>query len=149
MRQFITIFLTLFLSFLLGSTETAQAYIGPGAGFAFISSFFILLISILLAIMTILFWPISLVIRSLKIKKRSYAKHDTKRVVIVGLDGLDPGLAKQYMQEGKLPNLSKISNTGTFQKLQTTLPPISPVAWSTFITGVDPSRHNIFDFFKP
>ncbi len=148
MRRFFVIFLTLLVSLFLGSIETAQAYIGPGAGFAFISSFFILLISILLAIMTILFWPVSLVIRSLKTKKRSSTKHDTKRVIIVGLDGLDPGLAAQYMQEGKLPNLSKISNTGTFRKLQTTLPPISPVAWSTFITGVDPSRHNIFDFLN-
>jgi len=148
MRRFFVIFLTLLVSLLLSSIEPAQAYIGPGAGFAFISSFFILLISILLAIMTILFWPVSLVIRSLKTKKRSSTKHDTKRVIIVGLDGLDPDLAAQYMQEGKLPNLSKISNTGTFSKLQTTLPPISPVAWSTFITGVDPSRHNIFDFLN-
>lgn len=128
--------------------KNAQAYIGPGAGFAFISSFFILLISILLAVMTIFFWPVSLVIRRLKIKKRSSAKHNTKRVIIVGLDGLDPDLAARYMQKGKLPNLSKISTAGTFKKLRTTLPPISPVAWSTFTTGVDPSRHNIFDFLN-
>ncbi len=140
--------LTLSVSLLPGGIETAHAYIGPGAGFAFISSFFILLVSILLAVMTILFWPLSLVIRGLKTKKRSFAKHDTKRVIIVGLDGLDPDLATQYMQEGKLPNLSELGSSGTFQKLQTTLPPISPVAWSTFITGVDPSRHNIFDFLN-
>lgn len=147
MRNFI-FFLLLFASFLPGIIGTAHAYIGPGAGFAFISSFFILLITILLAIMTIFFWPLSLAIRTLKTKKRSSKKHAPKRVIIVGLDGLDPDLAARYMREGKLPNLSKISNTGTFRKLRTTLPPISPVAWSTFITGVDPSRHNIFDFLN-
>lgn len=142
------IILTLSLFLMLFGIENAQAYIGPGAGFAFVSSFFILLISVLLAIMTILFWPVSLVIRNLKTKKRSSAKHDTKRIIIVGLDGLDPDLTARYMEEGKLPNLSGISETGTFRKLQTTLPPISPVAWSTFTTGVDPSRHNIFDFLN-
>ncbi len=144
----IVILLTLSVLLMLSGVEDVQAYIGPGAGFAFISSFFILLVSVLLAIMTILFWPLSLVIRSLKIKKRSSLRHDTTRIIIVGLDGLDPDLATRYMQEGKLPNLSKISNTGTFKKLRTTLPPISPVAWSTFTTGVDPSRHNIFDFLN-
>ncbi len=142
------IFVILSVSLMLSGIESAQAYIGPGAGFAFISSFFILLVSILLAIATILFWPLGLLIRRSRTKKRSPARQDAKRVVIVGLDGLDPDLATRYMEEGKLPNLARIGKTGTFRKLQTTLPPISPVAWSTFITGVDPSRHNIFDFLN-
>ncbi|NOY39644.1 MAG: nucleotide pyrophosphatase, partial [Nitrospirae bacterium] len=142
------IFLTLSLFPLLFGIENAQAYIGPGAGFAFISSFFILLISVLLAIMTILFWPLRLIFITLRKKKRAPGKNKAGRVIIVGLDGLDPDLTARYMEEGKLPNLSRISETGTFRKLQTTLPPISPVAWSTFTTGVDPSRHNIFDFLN-
>jgi len=142
------IFLTLFLLLTLSGIENAQAYIGPGAGFAFISSFFILLISVLLAVMTILFWPLRLIFKTIRKKKRTPGKNKASRVIIVGLDGMDPDLAARYMEEGKLANLSKIRETGTFRKLQTTLPPISPVAWSTFTTGVDPSRHNIFDFLN-
>ncbi len=144
----IAIFLILSVFLMLFGIENAQAYIGPGAGFAFISSFFILLISVLLAIMTILFWPLRLIFITIRKKKRAPGKNKARRVIIVGLDGLDPELTAQYMEEGKLPNLSGISETGTFRKLQTTLPPISPVAWSTFTTGVDPSRHNIFDFLN-
>ena len=133
---------------LINNTESAYAYIGPGAGFAFVSSFFILLVTFFLALLTFLFWPIRFLVKTFRRKRPLHTKHDVKRVVIVGLDGMDPDLASQYMKEGKLPNLSKLSKSGTFQKLQTTLPALSPVAWSTFITGVDPSRHNIFDFLN-
>ncbi|MFQ5900218.1 MAG: alkaline phosphatase family protein [Thermodesulfobacteriota bacterium] len=127
---------------------TAEAYIGPGAGFAFVSSFFILLVTFLLAIITILFWPLRFIIKALRKKKLSNTKHGVQRVVIVGLDGMDPEIAERYMKEDKLPNLSRIRESGTFQRLATTLPSMSPVAWSSFITGVDPSRHNIFDFLN-
>ena len=133
---------------LINNTESAYAYIGPGAGFAFVSSFFILLITFFLALLTFLFWPIRFLVKTFRKKRPLHTKHDVKRVVIVGLDGMDPDLATQYMKESKLPNLSKLSKSGTFQKLQTTLPALSPVAWSTFMTGVDPSRHNIFDFLN-
>ena len=50
------------------------------------------------------------------------------------------------MNEGRLPNLAKLRDRGTFSKLRTTFPAISPVAWSTFMTGVNPGKHNIYDF---
>jgi predicted AlkP superfamily phosphohydrolase/phosphomutase len=59
---------------------------------------------------------------------------------------MEPTLAEKYMAEGKLPNLSKLKEQGTFTRLGTTLPPLSPVAWSTFLTGCNPGKHNIFDF---
>ena len=59
---------------------------------------------------------------------------------------MDPTLTRQYMDEGKLPNLKKLSEEGTFSKLETTQPSESPVAWSSFATGVNPGKHNIFDF---
>ena len=130
------------------TTENTYAYIGPGAGFAFVSSFFILLITIVVSLLIFLFWPIRFLIKSVRRKKTSNSKYNVQRVIIIGLDGMDPDLASQFMKEGKLPNLSELSKSGTFQKLQTTLPALSPVAWSTFITGVDPSRHNIFDFLN-
>lgn len=68
------------------------------------------------------------------------------RMVILGVDGMDPKLLAQYMQEGIVPNLSRLAATGGFMPLQTSTPPQSPVAWSTFITGMDPGSHGIFDF---
>ncbi|MBM4075846.1 MAG: nucleotide pyrophosphatase, partial [Planctomycetes bacterium] len=72
-----------------------------------------------------------------------------KRVVILGLDGLDHGLTEQFLADGRLPNLAKLRDKGGFQSLRSTLPPISPVAWSSFQTGVNPGKHNIFDFLVP
>ena len=52
------------------------------------------------------------------------------------------------MSEGKLPHLSALKKEGTYARLQTTTPAISPVAWSSFMTGSEPSKHNIFDFLS-
>jgi predicted AlkP superfamily phosphohydrolase/phosphomutase len=68
------------------------------------------------------------------------------RMVILGVDGMDPKLLAQYMQEGVVPNLTRLASTGGFMPLQTSNPPQSPVAWSTFITGMDAGSHGIFDF---
>ncbi|HVY47476.1 MAG TPA: alkaline phosphatase family protein, partial [Minicystis sp.] len=69
-----------------------------------------------------------------------------ERAVIIGLDGLDPDLAQRFMDEGRLPNLAKLAQRGTFRKLGTTFPSMSPVAWSSFATGVNPGKHGIYDF---
>ena len=145
-RLFVSLIFIAFVLFCY--TENAHAYIGPGAGFAFVSSFFILLITILASLLIFIFWPIRFFIKAVRREKPSNTKYNVQRVIIVGLDGMDPGLAAKYLKEGKLPNLSKLMKIGTFKELQTTLPAMSPVAWSSFITGVDPSRHNIFDFLN-
>ena len=69
-----------------------------------------------------------------------------QRVFVMGFDGMDPTLARRFMDEGKLPNLKKLEETGTFAKLETTQPSESPVAWASFATGVNPGKHNIYDF---
>jgi len=69
-----------------------------------------------------------------------------KKVVILGIDGMDPGLLKRFADEGVLPHFSKLMKEGDFKPLQTTMPPLSPVAWSTFITGTNPEGHGIYDF---
>lgn len=124
---------------------SAHAYIGPGAGFAFLGSAFVFIITILMAAATIAFWPLQWLIRKVTVKKRTKPAR-AGRVIIVGLDGLDPGLLQKYIAAGKLPNFEALSKEGSFSKLGTTLPPISPVAWSSFQTGVNPGAHNIFDF---
>ena len=73
---------------------------------------------------------------------------DPPRVVILGFDGADPKLVEQYMAEGKLPNLSRLKAEGDYQRLATTNPPQTPVSWSTFSTGINPGRTEIFDFLK-
>lgn len=69
-----------------------------------------------------------------------------RRVIVLGFDGLDYGVTRDLMARGKLPNFTKLAERGSFTALGTSNPPQSPVAWSTFITGLDPGRHGIFDF---
>ena len=69
-----------------------------------------------------------------------------RRVIVLGFDGLDYGLTQELMASGRLPNLSRLAEHGSFTALGTSIPPQSPVAWSSFITGLDPGRHGIFDF---
>ena len=60
---------------------------------------------------------------------------EVPRVVILGMDGLDPDLLREYMHRGELPNFSRLAEKGLFHELRTTIPPQSPVAWASFITG--------------
>ena len=80
--------------------------------------------------------------------QQGYKHAKVKKLIFLGLDGLDPGLAERYMAEGKLPNLSRLREQGGFHRLRTTFPALSPVAWSTFATGVNPARHSMFDFLN-
>ena len=71
-----------------------------------------------------------------------------KKVLVFGIDGLDPKLLQRYADEGALPNFKKLMAEWEWGPLQTTMPPLSPIAWSTFITGMDPGGHGIFDFIQ-
>lgn len=126
----------------------ALAYIGPGAGFALAGSFLAVFAAVCSALLMLVTWPVRLIWRML-FGRRALAKSRFKRVVVLGLDGLDHGLTRKLIGEGKLPNLAALANEGCFKSLGSTLPPISPVAWSTFQTGVNPGKHNIFDFLVP
>lgn len=137
----------LFVSCFFIAPPRVEAYIGPGAGFAFLSSFFIFFLTFFLALFSLISWPFRLLLRLLRGQK-AYKNSLVDRVIILGFDGMDPELAEKFMAEGKLPNLSRLKKEGTFSRLQTTTPAISPVAWSSFMTGVNPSKHNIFDFLS-
>lgn len=123
------------------------AYIGPGAGITFLGSFLVLFVSLALLALSVLTWPIRFLLLWLK-RRRLKLKPLTSRVVIIGLDGLDPGIVRRLMQAGQMPHFQNLAQTGIFSELQTTLPPISPVAWSSFQTGVNPGKHNIYDFLN-
>ncbi len=123
----------------------AHAYIGPGAGFAFAGSLLALLAAVGLAFGSILLWPFTVVYRWLRVGN-PFRNAQAKRVIILGLDGMDPGLATKFMREGRMPNFAKLAERGVFRALDTSNPSMSPVAWSSFTTGTDPSSHGIFDF---
>lgn len=71
---------------------------------------------------------------------------EAPKVIILGFDGADPHLVHKYMDEGLLPNLQKLQREGTFSPLLPTNPPQTPVSWSSFSTGLNPGRTEIFDF---
>jgi predicted AlkP superfamily phosphohydrolase/phosphomutase len=78
---------------------------------------------------------------------RNAGNRQTRRkIIILGFDGMDPGILESLMNQGKLPSFRKLRSEGDFRRLRTSLPPQSPVAWSNFITGMDPGGHGIFDF---
>jgi len=68
------------------------------------------------------------------------------KVIVLGIDGMDPVLLRRFVQRGEMPTFKKMLETGYFGRLGTTMPPQSPVAWSSFITGTNPGGHGIFDF---
>jgi predicted AlkP superfamily phosphohydrolase/phosphomutase len=68
------------------------------------------------------------------------------RVIVLGFDGLDYDVTRQMISAGKMPAFARLAASGMFAPLGTTVPPQSPVAWSSFITGLDPGGHGIFDF---
>ena len=137
------------LSYLSTSTNDGamQAYIGPGAGVALVGSLFAVLAALMSAVITMMTWPIRRIWRAIRGQK-AYKAALVKRVVVVGLDGLEPTLTEEFLEEGILPNLAKLREDGTYMRLGTTWPPLSPVAWSSFSTGTNPGKHNIFDFIS-
>jgi predicted AlkP superfamily phosphohydrolase/phosphomutase len=68
------------------------------------------------------------------------------KLVILGFDGMDPTLLERWMKQGQLPNISRLASAGGVRPLATTHSPESPTAWASFATGVNPGKHNIYDF---
>lgn len=73
------------------------------------------------------------------------------RLLVIGLDGLEPSLVRRWVRSGDLPNLAKLRAAGRWGPLRSTLPAATFPAWTTFLTGVNPGQHGIFDFarFRP
>lgn len=122
-------------------------YIGPGAGFAIATSFLTFLVGVLGSLFSLLLWPVRKVVNWIRFRK-TYARAHVRKLIFIGFDGMDAKLTEKWMEEGKLPNLSKLREVGGYSRLRTTFPALSPVAWSTFATGVNPAKHNIFDFIS-
>ena len=79
-------------------------------------------------------------------KSTSSAEAAKKKVLVLGFDGMDPKILERLVQEGKMPNFQHLMKIGDYKPLRTSIPPQSPVAWSNFITGMNPGGHGLFDF---
>ncbi len=124
------------------------SYIGPGAGFAFIGSFLILLSALALVLIALISWPFRAFLSLLFRKNKKRKKTSVRRIIILGLDGMDYGRTEKLIRQGRLPFFQQLQKDGSFLPLKSTCPPISPVAWSSFMTGANPGKHNIFDFLN-
>jgi predicted AlkP superfamily phosphohydrolase/phosphomutase len=71
-----------------------------------------------------------------------------RKVIVIGLDGLDPRITERMIARGSLPHLARLRESGGFATVATTYPAQTPVAWSTFATGTNPGGHGIFDFIR-
>ena len=103
------------------------AYIGPGAGFAFLGSLLTLLLSLAASLVSLLFWPFRILWAALRKRVGNTGRYPgVKRLIFLGIDGLDPEVAEKLLAEGKLPNLARLREQGSYRRLRTTIP-----AWST------------------
>ncbi|MEQ9562456.1 MAG: alkaline phosphatase family protein, partial [Woeseiaceae bacterium] len=146
----------------------AEAYIGPGAGISFLQGLWIALVGVVLSVVAIVLLPVRMLFRSfgrtrsslvllglaglawfaLEFKSPAVPEKVSGRIIVLGFDGMDPQLAERWMQEGLLPNFSRLAESGSYRLLGTTIPAQSPVAWSSFATGTGPGEHGIFDFLR-
>jgi predicted AlkP superfamily phosphohydrolase/phosphomutase len=74
--------------------------------------------------------------------------HQMQKVVVIGLDGATPQLLWPWAREGKLPTLARLIVKGVHGELRSTIPPLSPSAWSSFATGKNPGKHCVFDHVR-
>ena len=124
--------------------QPAAALDWSGTAAAAASLYLVLVLAFLYAFFLVIVRPLRRILRVTR-QRRALRQARMQRVVIVGFDGMDPELAARWMRQGKLPHLARLAKTGTFRPLASTHPPVSLVAWSTFLTGVNPGKHNIFD----
>lgn len=69
-----------------------------------------------------------------------------RKIVVLGIDGATFGIIKPLAMQGRLPNIARLMEDGTHGVLNSSMPPLSPVAWTSFMTGTLPKKHRIFDF---
>lgn len=151
------------------SLSQSIAYIGPDIGLPFMSAWGAIM-AMLLAVLGLILAPFKFFWKGFKrsgivragiavvvigalagggyfLFKNTSTSPET-RIIVLGLDGFDPNLLEKYMAEGLVPNFERLKNEGTYARLGTTNPALSPVAWSSFITGSNPGRHGVFDFLR-
>jgi len=87
-----------------------------------------------------------IIIASIMYLKNNHQQAPSRKVLVLGIDALDPKVVSSLIEQGALPNFAKLSQEGSFSELPTSIPPETPVAWTTIATGVNPGSHGIYDF---
>lgn len=138
-------------------------YLDPGTGYVFVQNspgLLAWLLGILAVLLRLLyqFWKrlflllaFSVLLLALTLgiwfmMKNNAGKVVDRKVIVLGIDGMDPRICERLMHEGRLPHLARLAASGTFSRLATTSPAESAVAWTSFATGLNPGRHGVFDF---
>ena len=70
------------------------------------------------------------------------------KVLIIGIDGATFDLIKPWAEEGKLPTFKRLLDEGVNGDLESVIPPITPPAWTSFMTGMNPGKHGLFNFIE-
>lgn len=73
---------------------------------------------------------------------------EVRKIIVIGLDGATPQLIWPWIKEGKLPTLQRLITEGVHGELRSTIPPLSPTAWSSFATGKNPGKHGVYDHVR-
>lgn len=96
--------------------------------------------------LTTFFWGAGLIPQSAAQAGKGRLASSGKKVIVIGIDGMDPLLTERMMDAGELPAFARLREQGGYRRLETSDPPQSPVAWASFINGSGPGSHGIFDF---
>jgi predicted AlkP superfamily phosphohydrolase/phosphomutase len=80
-----------------------------------------------------------------------FKRRKTSRVCVIGLDGVPHGMISDLARRGVMPAMAGLLDSGRLHKMKASLPEISAVSWTNFMTGRNPGTHGIFGFtdFKP
>ena len=79
---------------------------------------------------------------------RFRGRKSSEKVVVIGLDGVPFSLITGLLRQGELPNLARMVKSGSLVETHSVLPTVSSVAWSSFMTGKNPAKHNIYGFVE-
>jgi predicted AlkP superfamily phosphohydrolase/phosphomutase len=71
------------------------------------------------------------------------------KVIVIGIDGGTLDLIRPWVNEGKLLNMGRLIDEGAHGDLESIIPPLTGPAWVSFMTGVNPGKHGVFDFMNP
>ena len=126
----------------------AEAYIGPGAGFAFVSSFFAILAAFFLAFLKLITWPFRWLVRTIRWRKALRAAA-SQQVVIVGLDGQDPELTDGFIEGGPAAQLRAAAEQGSYVRLEDLVPRRVAGRLVLLPDRLQSRPHRVFDFLVP
>ncbi|MBK9710473.1 MAG: alkaline phosphatase family protein [Kouleothrix sp.] len=70
------------------------------------------------------------------------------RLLVIGLDAAALNLIEPWVESGLLPNIARILRSGAYAPMRSSMPIMSPPAWTSLITGYNPGKHGIYDFVR-